>query len=298
MKGVNSILFVADGAPDERYALERAMIYAASWGSRLVVMDVIEIPALEATVLKSVYPQTNILERLHQSRSEELEAMVSSCRVAGCDVRVTVSSGRLHTEVVKRVTRGGHKLLIKAARGPAHNPRGMGPMDLRLIRLSPCSVMVLRETAEHSGVLLAAAALDGPRGVQEALEQRQLWFGRLLASQEGAALHLAHAWDIPDARVLRAVSSDTQNSELRDYIEETHSRLLTQLVASAQGVEITPHLLEGWASHVIPRLVEELKVEMLLLGSRESGADNCPSLGSILHVILHQVNCPVLICKA
>jgi nucleotide-binding universal stress UspA family protein len=295
VKGINSILFIADNAPDEGYALKRAVELAEAWRARLVVMDVLEVSALEGVVLRRIHHLVGLQEKLLQARKNELETMVAPYAASGLDIRVKVGTGRLHFEVVRAISRGGHKLLIKGAKGPAQEPRAIGPMDSRLIGLSPCPVMILRE--QPRGPILAAVALDTGYGEEGSVDSALLRLSDALARMNETSLHLAHAWELPDAKVLRAVSSADDTELLRVKIEEAHRALLEKMIECHPHIPVIPHLLEGWASHTIPRLVAELQVELLVIGSAQKGAGECPALGSILEVIIHQVGCSILVVK-
>jgi universal stress protein E len=295
VKGINSILFIADNAPDEAYALRRAVELAGAWCARLVVMDVLEVSAVEGTVLRRLHPLVGLQEKLLKARAEELTAMVAPYASSGLDIRVKVDSGRLHLEAVRSITRGGHKLLIKGAKGPVQEPRAIGPMDARLIRLCPCPVMILRDLPR--GPVLAAVALDSSLGEEGRSDDSLLRLAHTMAVMNDMPLHLAHAWELPDAKVLRAVSSADESKLLRAKIEAAHRELLEKMIARHPSIAATSHLLEGWASHTIPKLVSELQVELLVVGAARKGAEECPALGSILEVIIHQVGCSILVAK-
>jgi universal stress protein E len=295
VKGINSILFIADNAPDEAYALRRAVELAGAWCARLVVMDVLEVSAVEGAVLRRLHPLVGLQDKLLKAREEELNAMIAPYASSGLDIRIKVDTGRLHLEAVRSISRGGHKLLIKGAKGPVQEPRAIGPMDARLIRLCPCPVMILRDLPR--GPVLAAVALDSSQGEEGRGDDALLRLANTLAAMNGTPLHLAHAWELPDAKVLRAVSSADESELLRLKIEEAHRALLDKMIARNPTISVIPHLLEGWASHTIPKLVEELQVELLVVGAARKEAQECPALGSILEVIIHQVGCSILVAK-
>ncbi len=295
IRGFNSILFIADNAPDEQYALRRAVEMASQWQARLVVMDVLELSALEGDVLRRVNPTVKLQERLLQAREEALHRMILPYASLGMDIRVRVGIGRLHTEAVRAISRGGHKLLIKGAKGPAQEPRAIGPMDSRLIRLSPCPVMILRE--QTRGAVLAAVALDTTHGDEGRGDNALLRVAHIFAAINDVPLHLVHAWELPDAKVLRAVSSADDSELLRDQIEDAHKALLEKMIARHPHIPVIPHLQEGWASHVVPKLIDELQVELLVIGAAGKEGLECPTMGSILEVILYQVRCSILVVK-
>lgn len=295
VKGITSILFIADSAPDEHYALRRAVAMATAWQARLVVMDVLELSSLEGDVLRRVNPAIKLQERLLRAREEALQTMIQPYASLGLDIRVKVGIGRLHLEAVRAISRSGHKLLVKGAKGPAQEPRAIGPMDSRLIRLSPCPVMILRE--RPPGPVLAAVALSTSHGEEGLVDSALLRLAHTFAVFDEVPLHLVHAWELPDAKVLRAVSSADDSELLREQIEGAHRALLEKMISRHPQIPVIPHLQEGWASHVVPKLIDELQVGLLVIGAAGKGGAECPTMGSILEVILYQAGCSILVVK-
>ncbi|MCW9028930.1 MAG: universal stress protein, partial [Kangiella sp.] len=241
------------------------------------------------------FPGVKLQEKLLLAREAALQEMIRPHASTGLEIRVKVGIGRLHLEAVRAIRRSGHKLLIKGARGPAQDPRAIGPMDSRLIRLSPCPVMILRERVR--GPILAAVALDTSHGNEGLGDDALIRLGHTFAAMNDLPLHVVHAWELPDAKVLRAVSSVDDSEFLRGQIELAHTGLLEKIIARHPHIPLIPHLQEGWASHVVPKLIDELQVELLVIGAEGKEGSECPTLGSILEVILYQVGCSILVVK-
>ena len=295
IKGINGIAFIADNGPDEGYALRRTIELAREWNARVLVMDVIELGTLEGELLRNEYPDGRIQGRLVDARLEELREKTAPYADQGVEIKVKVSSGRYHHEVVRAIIKSGCRLLIKAPKGPKLDPGAIGPMDRRLIAGSPCPILLMRDI-DASGVL-ASISLDSRHDLTLKSDKLVIEFADLAARMRRVPLHLVHAWELPDERILRAVSSAAESDHFRRRIEEAHQRLLDKFLGKHPQIDATLHLMEGWASNVVPDLVKDLDISLLVIGaSRKEKADGCP-LGSILEVILSHTACSILITK-
>ena len=295
IKGINSILFIADNAPEEDFALKRTMEIAKSWNARVVVMDVIELSTLEGDILRSEYPQMKMQEKLTAAREEELRCKIRPYADAGVEIKIKVSTGRYHHAVIRAITRSGHKLLVKAPKGPHQDPSTIGPMDRRIISRAPCPVLLLRDI--QATAVLASLALDQRHDVTLKLDDTLVNFAMAISEIRQVPLHLVHAWELPDEKILKAVSSATESENLKHKIEKAHQRLLNNLLDRHPGITATSHLIEGWASHAVPKLVKDLDISLLVLGASQKERSDYCRIGSISEVILQQVSCSILIIK-
>ncbi|MCW8825282.1 MAG: universal stress protein [Gammaproteobacteria bacterium] len=296
IKGINSILFIADNAPDERYAFKKTVDFAQKFQARIVIMDVLELSALEGDVIRKVHSIANLQEKLLEVRTKELQDMIAPYLSSGVEMRIKVRIGRLHQEAVQAISRGGHKLLVKSIKGPKNHPQSIGPMDTRLIHHVPCPVLILRK--HNPGPVISAVALTSNHGDESLIEDQVFRFGHALADMSQTTLHLAHAWELPDEKILRAVGTENENELLRLRIRESHQYLIDKMMARHPEIIASPHLLEGWASSVIPKLVDELQAGMLILGFNQRNVQGNMTPGSILEVILHLANCSIMIIKS
>jgi len=296
IKGISSILFIADNAPDERYAFEKTVAIAHKFQARIVIMDVLELSALEGEAIREIHLIVNLQEKLLEVRTKELQDMIAPYLSSGLEMRIKVRIGRLHLEAVHAINRGGHKLLIKGAKGPKNHPQAIGPMDTRLIHHAHCPVLILRQ--QKPGPVISAVALGSTHGNDSQIEDLVYRFGDALADMSQTTLHLAHAWELPDEKILRAVGTENENELLRLKIKESHQALVNKMMARHPNIKASPHLLEGWASNVIPKLVDELQAGMLVMGFNQRNAQGNRVPGSILEVILHLITCSVMIVKS
>lgn len=295
IKGINSIIFIADNAPEEDFALRRTMEIAKSWNARVMVMDVIELSTLEGDVIRRDYPQLKLQEKLTRAREDELKNKIRPYTEQGIEIKTKVTTGRYHHAVIHAITRGGHKLLIKAPKGPKQNPCAIGPMDRRIISRATCPVLLLRDI--QATAVLASVALDQRHDPTLKRDDTIIDFASEVSAIRQVPLHLVHTWEVPDEKILRAVSSETESEHLKQSIERAHNDLLTSLLGRHPNLTATTHLLEGWASHIVPKLVKELDISFLVIGaSQKDHIDSC-RLGSISEVILQQIECSVLIIK-
>ena len=117
-----------------------------------------------------------------------------------------------------------------------------------------------------------------------------------LSIRSGSQLHIVHIWQAPS----RSTYVPTTNEEyplLQDLLARELGEEQTGRRESAGATVAGAHLRRGEAAEEIVRLSEELKVDMLVLGSRGLGALTRLVLGSVSEKVVYLAPCPVLIMR-
>jgi hypothetical protein len=131
-------------------------------------------------------------------------------------VSTNVLQGRPHIEMVREVLRGGHDLLMKEAEPNENVP--FGSTDMHLLRTCPCPLWLVKPGQGDRPFSQILAPVDpapppdeadllhikadlAPKDV--ALDTKILDLAGSLANNEGAELHVLHAWSAPGEGLLR-----------------------------------------------------------------------------------------------
>jgi len=117
-----------------------------------------------------------------------------------------------------------------------------------------------------------------------------VWF------REVPEIHLLHVQPpIPIGRALAHVGKETLHSH---YMEESREHLLgAQQRLDAANSFHTTHVHVGQAAEVIARLADELKCDLIVMGSHGRSGIVGLVMGSVASHVLHLAPCPVLLVK-
>lgn len=123
--------------------------------------------------------------------------------------------------LVEQITGGRHDLVFKAVTG-GNGHRTLLPLDLALVRRSPCPVwFVDRAQPRVTRRILAAVDPEADDEGSRALARRVVSLGADLAATVGAELHILHAWIAFGEPLLRSRLSP---SELEGYVADARER--------------------------------------------------------------------------
>jgi nucleotide-binding universal stress UspA family protein len=82
------------------------------------------------------------------------------------------------------------------------------------------------------------------------------------------------------------------------YLEDSREQLVEAAgKLEAAGLAFTSHIHVGQAAEVIVKLADELKVDLLFIGSHGRGSIASALMGSVSRRVLHLAHCPVLVVK-
>ena len=306
MQRFDSILHVVDPDADNRWAFERACRFAADTQARLTCLLVAEGEAVQEDVDRAAL----------RDGEARLSAMLSEV-----DTRMPISRrvvlGRLSSEVMREVVRGGYDLVVKAAAGDGGlRERLFGNPDLPLLRQCPCPLWLLKPAgqASYRRILAAVDVVPGDEDAEtRAFNQRILECAGALAVAEFAELHLVHAWDAIGSGLLQRWSTgglplERASEEFR-YVEDTRQRhrqaLESQLAAARAALgpaafdylAIDTHLPRGPAIEVVPALAADLGADLIVMGTVGRAGISGLLMGNTAETILERCACDVLAIK-
>jgi nucleotide-binding universal stress UspA family protein len=319
MISVRKILVYIDPEQPTQPALDRAVTFAGQCGleSELELVTVVEPMPWYSRLLGS---SGELVDSLARDAREKLERLADPLIARGERVTTQVLQGKRSLEITRAVLAGGHDLVVKSAE--ADCPGALGTSDLRLIRSCPGLVLILHRTAPERFERILAAV--NPRGETEdydpfhlelrledpavhdparenALNNQILalaaWIGRL----DQAEVHLAHAWHVPGEDLLRG-DPRVSRTEVEQYVQalDDEDRALFESVRDRYVERHGPvqaHRLKGRAGDVIARVVQDQRIDLLVMGTVCRTGITGYVIGNTAESVLGRVACSVLAVK-
>jgi len=314
MQRFKNILCVT--APDSANvtALKRAVALADNNQARLTVVEVIdEIP-----------PNTKLLERVlspedlqasmvveHQKRLEKQVALWGK----NIEIQTRVLVGIPFLEIIREVLRNGCDLVIKAAESGGLLDQVFGSDDMHLLRKCPCPVWLVKsKSPKVYRRILAAVDVDDFYPPDELTTRHQLNLQILemassLALSEFAELHVVHVWDAIGESLINVVFNDTPEEKIAAYVVQVRQQnvanmdRLIRAVTSHIGQDamgyLKPqtHLIKGTPRKEVPAFAEEIKTDLVVMGTVARTGIPGFIMGNTAETILHQLDCSILAIK-
>ncbi len=300
MNRFKNLLVVASDGVDPAPLLEHAAELARRNDARITVFDTVDVSIPEPPFIGEA-PGFDLRDLVVQARRDELEALASS--IVGIPVEVEVSAGVGFIEVIRKVARGHHDLVVVGADA---SPRRFGlarsSMVMHLLRKCPVPVWVEREDATLGpDVAVAVGPLD--REVKpDSLDVTLLELGSSLASLKGGVLHVIHAWRLEGESLLRRGRQRLPSEQVDALAGEAHRRAtnrLDQLLAFLpdEGVDVEVHLERGEAGVVVPSVLDAIAPGVVVMGTIARTGLRGMFVGNTAEQLLGAVDAPLLAVK-
>jgi universal stress protein E len=295
-----NVLVVASEHIDPVPLLDHAADLARRNDARLTVFDVVEVSRTELPRIGDV-ADFDLHAHLIRARRDELEALASP--IVGIPVDVAVSAGVGFIEVIRRVIRGGHDLVVV---GTDVSPRRMGlagsSMAMHLLRKCPVPVWVETENATPGpDVAVAVGPFDGDLK-PDSLDVTLLELGSSLASSQGGVLHVIHAWRLEGESLMRRGRYRLPSEQVDAMSVEAYghaSDRLDQLMAFLpdEGVDVQIHLEQGEAGAIVPSVLEAIRPGVVVMGTIARAGLKGMFVGNTAEQLLGTIAVPVLAVK-
>jgi nucleotide-binding universal stress UspA family protein len=272
-------------------ALRSAYELARTTGARLSVCHV--VPSM--TNVYPFFPQHNQAAmvqwaELAPSLRQAVERHVAD--VTGRDdLEVFVENGTDYAEIVRRAEAWQADLVVVGSHGRSGIARLLlGSVAEQVVRHAACSVMVVRVTESRGSVLVATDLSDPSLPAVAA--------GIEAASRLKARLIVMHAVDFSGAALptvlgpfgaTAVVPSVEDQRSVREALESMLRDVLTRF-----GAEGEVRVVEGPAAANIVRIAEEVKAELLVVGTRGRTGLTRLALGSVAERAVRGAPCSVL----
>jgi len=277
MLSITSVVIASDLAGQSTLALQRAVRLKKQLGANLTLLHVVD-----GTVEP---PHTD--ERWRHAK-ELLAAQVKSvCEDETRHLWLKVVEGERDISIIAEAEKAGADLIILGdGRKPGWRERFVGTTTERIVRLSECPVLVVRQPT-HSAYRRLFCPFDGSPAACRALSIA------LSVANEAACL-VMHA---NETRIL----AEWATRRAGDALVKRHiDKVMTELRSTLQRLAPLPvepqvRLVEGNAHFLIREHMRDFGPDLVALGSHARSPAATALLGSFARDLLADTDCDVLI---
>jgi nucleotide-binding universal stress UspA family protein len=315
MKRFKDILCMAEPGKECKLALERAVTLAENNQANLTVITVAPSISVGIGMPEGGPISTDLQATIVSSHKQELENLVEPYRQR-INIETRVLIGTPFLEIIREVLRNAHDLVIKCPESLDWLDRLFSSDDKHLLRKCPCPVWIVRpQTGESFDRILAAVDVDDNYPSKElktrqALNEMVIELASSLAVSEFADLHVVHAQEaIYESALRHGAFMQRPENEVTAYVEHArrhHTQLLDTLMKkvsaklgedAADYIKPQLHMPKGSARKVIPKVVKELQVDCIVMGTVARTGVPGFIMGNTAETILDQLECSVLAIK-
>lgn len=293
MASFRRLLVHLDSTATTQPAFRRALRLAEQSRVSLRLVDVLpEIPTADGQPPAFV---TLIRDKMR----DRLADATAEARRAGVAVTSALLDGDEATALIRAAVRFRADVVLRSHAVHQQEAHPAGPIDSQLLRRCPCSVwLVTPRQAAGERIVMAAVDPDPDDEIRHELSVRVAKTAMQLATAEGAALHIVHAWTAFGHQVLAGRAS---RKDLLAYYAacrtqaETRFDVLRRDAAIPSAVKM--HLLEGHSDKVIAGFVDAERVSAVVLGTIARTGLAGLVIGNTAERVLRHVRCSVLALK-
>jgi nucleotide-binding universal stress UspA family protein len=292
----DKIMVPVDFSEHATHAFGHAALLARSFASELELVHVVEQVVHSHPSFWSAEPA--LADELHQQSLGSAESLLGELLRAheaelGARVDSRVLSGSLPGALAEHAVQANVDLIVMTTHGRTGFARWlMGSVSERLLRVAPCSVLVVRGMgpAHSPRVARILVAVDLSEHSRHALQA-----SAELAARLGASLEALHVWAVPffaEAGASRAGllerMRDNARAELDSFVEQS---------ALAAGVSVERSVVSGAPTKAISEHAADRKPDLLVLGTHGYGGVKRMVLGSVAEALARYAACATLIVR-
>lgn len=305
MQVFKNVLVVVEPGPQSDSAVQRARALALHSGARLTLLGVVrDIPG-GAPAVTGTLPPEEFQGQVVADLRAGIATAVADLRGAGIEAESMVVVGRPFVEVIRKVLRDGHDLVIQAAEGRVGlRERLFGSLSLHLMRKCPCPVWVVKAGGPQRYARILAAVDIGEEfqlSGRSSLNPVILQYAAALARMDGSELHVVQAWTLYQEGYMQARGGMDEGAlrKLRRETREHYELQLRTFVASQNlgGLHAHEHVLHGDAPRMITNLVRKERFDLLVMGTLSRSGLAGLLIGNTAEKVLNTVGCSVLTVK-
>jgi universal stress protein E len=306
MKRLDRILAIIDPTAAAQPALDKATLLARRFGATLELFICDFDPALSGQPYFDTQKLRQLREEFVSERVEFLEEMADDLRGRGIATETHVHwDNPVFHGVVRRVQESSPDLVVKDTHHHSVIRRTLlTNTDWNLIRACPAPLLLAKPAEWHESPRFLVALDPGHLGDKPAaLDHDILDAAELLSGRLGGEMDAVHAF-FP-AALLAAVTTiagvPVMTGMSADEIVETERKRVAEMLRQIVGQHTLPaqriHLEQGSAADVIPRVVERLGADVLVMGAVSRSRLQELFVGSTAERILEHISCDVLVVK-
>jgi len=264
MKRFKNILLVCDFKTKQNVAVERAVSLAQQNEARLTVIAVVkDIPADMGMAITAITPQ-EVFQLVIDDQQKRVDVLVADMSKQGVEVESMVVAGTPFLEIIRKVLRDKHDLVILAAEGKnAIKKRLFGSTSMHLMRKCPCPVWVVKpeKRTKYKKIMAAVdVTSDSPDVERNSLNPLILQLASSLARMDKSKLHVVQVWSVYGEGYMK-MRGNMSDKSIRDLRKRNKRQSASQLDSLLAGIEkpLTYWLWVPFAVLVWPDLLSAIR---------------------------------------
>lgn len=300
------VLVVMDPADAAGHALARARGIAAALGTPLELFACEFDQAMEG----SHFRVTERLEAARQARvaarREWLEAMAAPLRAAGVEVRTAaVYANPRHEAVARRALATNAAMVVMRTHYHEWLVRAtLSAADWQLIRICPAPLLLVKGAAWPAAPKLLAAVDPSHRDDRHArLDHAILDVAERIGEALGGETWVAHcmlSMASLESTAALGMMPEALGSSPEDYAADLLQRSRAAVLRLLEGRRIPAarvRIAEGRPEKELPRLAEDLGVDLLVTGGISRSRLEQVFIGGTAERLLDRISCDLLVVK-
>lgn len=298
MQSFKNILVITNPLRNISTAVKPAVELAHAEKARLTVLDVSR--DLPPELCNHGSPSEKKMCEFRASRKTQIELQLEDEGIA-CPADIRIITGMPCIEIISRVLKDHHDLLIKQAEFTKNRltSAGLADMDKHLLRKCPAPVWLVKPARWNKHRRILAAVNPELTELNAGLNGQILRLAATLAAWQDAELHIVSAWTLIYEVELRSRPKQINTNLLIKDFHKTYKRWL-HLFAEPymhQGIKYHLHAVNGKKTEVIQSEARKRHADLIIIGTSGRTGIRGFFIGNTVERILPHVNCSVLALK-
>ena len=276
-------------------AVKRAVSLASQLSADLTFLAVLDVSAHTEELLHDQFAEAT--RSAEEATQNVLDRLIAEAKSENVEAKSAIAFGRSWEEICKKVLCDGHDLVVVGTRD--HNLASrflFGSTGTKLLRNCPCPVWVTKPDPDWDDLkILVATDLGevGQRALHMAIDGAQL---------AGAKLHVLHSIEEKFGNHIWLTGMPNEKIESfrttkRAEVEEKLQEQLAQTDFRTLPFGVMTHIEEGPAEISILNAIDELGIDLLIMGTAARSGISGLLIGNTAERIISQANCSVLAIK-
>lgn len=307
MHSITNILVCLDPVRDKQPALNKAIYLAKAYGSNIELFLVVYNRGLVSNLFFNSDELDAAQKGFINTQKRWVESYLASVVEAGIKCSIDVVWHKpLYEAIIQKVNSSQADLVIKSTHHhPTINKIFFTPNDWQLLKSCPVPLILAKEetSSEYKNILTAIDPAH-THDKSEDLDPIIVSSGLSIAETVSAECHVAHCHEPISYQLWSDIGmgmgvgmgpadftmGEENYNEYLTQIKQSQQKRFEQAIESFNFKSENKHLEEGYPETLLPEMVDDLSIDLLVLGaSYHSGL-----VGSTSEKILDQVHCDIL----
>ncbi len=288
---INGVVAATDFSANGDLAVMRAAHIAQQHGQALHLLHVVHPLDIYPELMLTFDSHLKDYERLKKANGlASLDELAIKIRKE-FDIKVQTATriGRAHVQIAEYLESVGADLLVVGFHGEKNVfDAMMGSTAFRLLRLAPCSVLIVRngDVVPYQQVITAIDFTLGSSIVPRIA----------CAVAMTAQIEALHVFDLKQEILSRKAGiSNVEVQNYRDKATAYATEALDKIVAELNDKRVSSNVMHGYLPETICARATELNADLVVLGKKGKSSLQEFVLGSVSKTVASMVSCDVLL---